>query len=47
MGGFDTAWELAQAWPDAELAVIEQSGHSGSEAMTARKVAALDRFAAQ
>ena len=47
MGGFDTAWELAGAWPDAELAVIERSGHSGSRAMTARQVAALDRFAAQ
>jgi proline iminopeptidase len=45
MGGFDTAWELAQAWPDAELAVIERSGHSGSEAMTARQVATLDRLA--
>jgi proline iminopeptidase len=47
MGGFDTTWELARAWPDAEVAVIERSGHSGSEAMTARQVAALDRFAAQ
>ncbi len=25
-----TAWELAQAWPDAELKVIEDSGHTGS-----------------
>jgi proline iminopeptidase len=47
MGGFDTAWELARAWPDAELAVIERSGHSGSAAMTARQVAALDDFAAR
>ncbi|MEY9934235.1 proline iminopeptidase [Catenulispora sp. GP43] len=28
-----TAWELAQAWPDAKLIVIEDSGHTGSEAM--------------
>ncbi|WP_194899389.1 prolyl aminopeptidase [Catenulispora pinisilvae] len=28
-----TAWELAQAWPDAKLIVVEDSGHTGSEAM--------------
>lgn len=28
-----TAWELAQAWPDAELIVIDDSGHTGSTAM--------------
>ena len=28
-----TAWELAQAWPDAQLKVIEDSGHTGSPAM--------------
>ncbi len=27
-----TAWELAQAWPDAELTIIEDSGHTGSPA---------------
>jgi proline iminopeptidase len=47
MGGFDTTWELARAWPDAELAVIDRSGHSGSASMTARQVAALDHFAAR
>jgi proline iminopeptidase len=45
MGGLDTAWELVRSWPGAELAVIERSGHSGSAAMTARQVAALDDFA--
>lgn len=45
MGGLDTAWELARAWPDAELAVIERSGHSGGAAMTTRQIAALDHFA--
>jgi proline iminopeptidase len=45
MGGFDTAWELARAWPGAELAVIERSGHSGSADITARQVRALDDFA--
>ena len=29
----DTAWALAEAWPDAELVVIEDSGHTGSPAM--------------
>jgi proline iminopeptidase len=28
-----TAWELARAWPDAELIVIGDSGHTGSAAM--------------
>lgn len=28
-----TAWELAQAWPDAELKIIDDSGHTGSPAM--------------
>jgi proline iminopeptidase len=28
-----TAWELAQAWPGAELIVIDDSGHTGSAAM--------------
>jgi proline iminopeptidase len=46
MGGLDTAWELARAWPDAELVVIDSTGHSGSAAMTARQVTALDEFAA-
>jgi proline iminopeptidase len=44
-GGLDTAWDLAQVWPDAELAIIEQTGHSGSDAMTARQLAALGDFA--
>jgi proline iminopeptidase len=41
----DTAWELARAWPDAELAVVDDSGHSGSDTMHARIRSALDRFA--
>ena len=28
-----TAWQLAQAWPDAKLYVIEDSGHTGSKEM--------------
>ena len=40
-----TAWELARAWPDAELAVINDSGHKGSDAMRDRIGAAVDAFA--
>ena len=40
----DTAWELARAWPDAELTVIGDSGHKASEAMHAAVYGALDRF---
>ncbi|NUP53441.1 MAG: prolyl aminopeptidase [Catenulispora sp.] len=28
-----TAWQIAQAWPDAKLYVIEDSGHTGSAEM--------------
>lgn len=41
----DTAWELAQAWPDAELVVFNDSGHGGGNAMTMRKRQVLDEFA--
>jgi proline iminopeptidase len=40
-----TAWQLARAWPDAELRVIDDSGHTGSKAMNDEIIAALDRFA--
>ncbi|GAA2917948.1 prolyl aminopeptidase [Streptomyces thioluteus] len=44
-GPLGTAWELHRAWPDAELIVVEEEGHTGGE-VTARHVrAALDRFA--
>jgi proline iminopeptidase len=39
-----TAWELAQVWPDAELRIIEDSGHTGSPAMVAAIAAAVERF---
>ncbi|MCX4746830.1 prolyl aminopeptidase [Kitasatospora sp. NBC_01287] len=39
-----TAWELAQAWPDAELTVIEDSGHTGSPGLRAATLKALTRF---
>jgi proline iminopeptidase len=41
-----TAWELAQSWPDAQLVVVDDSGHTGSKRMTDEILAALDRFAA-
>src|SRR5690606_2804953 len=41
----DTAWRLAQAWPDAELTVVDDAGHQGSESKRRVIRAALDRFA--
>lgn len=41
----ETAWELAQAWPDAELIVFDDLGHTGSDEMLRRKRQALDEFA--
>jgi proline iminopeptidase len=41
----DTAWHLARAWPDAELVVVEDAGHTGSDAMRAAMSDALGRFA--
>ncbi|APU15637.1 MULTISPECIES: prolyl aminopeptidase [Actinoalloteichus] len=43
----DTAWELARNWPDAELIVVEDSGHTGSATMRTDLHRALDRFAAR
>nr|WP_092534500.1 prolyl aminopeptidase [Amycolatopsis arida] len=39
------AWELARTWPDAELVILDDAGHSGGTAAEARKRAALDAFA--
>jgi proline iminopeptidase len=44
-GPLDTAWELARAWPDAELVAVADSGHKGSETMRAEIARAVDRFA--
>ncbi|GAA3646925.1 prolyl aminopeptidase [Streptomyces chitinivorans] len=43
----DTAWELARAWPDAELTVVGAEGHLGGAATRTRVLDALDRFAAR
>jgi proline iminopeptidase len=42
-----TAWELARAWPGAELLVDAHSGHRGSPVKRAWTLAALDRFASR
>jgi len=39
-----TAWELARAWPGAELIVIDDSGHTGSAATQEALDAAGDRM---
>jgi proline iminopeptidase len=41
----DTAWELAHAWPDAELVVLNDSGHQASQSKRDRILGALDTFA--
>lgn len=40
-----TAWELARAWPDAELHVVEGAGHLGGEETRRLITDALARFA--
>lgn len=40
-----TAWELARGWPDAQLIVIADSGHTGSDAMKNALLDATERFA--
>ncbi|MBV9822585.1 MAG: prolyl aminopeptidase [Actinobacteria bacterium] len=42
-GPLEAAWQLAQAWPDAELVVVENAGHT-SLALGQAMTAALDRF---
>jgi proline iminopeptidase len=39
-----TAWELTEVWPDAELKIIEDSGHTGSPAMGTAIADAITRF---
>ncbi|MGH6654313.1 MAG: prolyl aminopeptidase [Actinocrinis sp.] len=45
MGGpVRTAWELAKAWPDAKLHIIDDAGHMGSGAFAEALASAIDRF---
>ncbi|WP_026425998.1 prolyl aminopeptidase [Actinokineospora inagensis] len=46
-GPVEVAWTLARAWPDAELIVVEDSGHTGSDQFYQHKLAVLDRFASR
>ncbi|WP_433655796.1 prolyl aminopeptidase [Nocardia sp. CA-128927] len=39
-----TAWQLAQVWPEADLKVIDDSGHTGSPTMQATILEAVARF---
>jgi proline iminopeptidase len=41
----ETAWELARAWPDARLVVVDDAGHTGSAATRDEILDALDCFA--
>ena len=43
----DTAWELARAWPGAELHAPADSGHRGSDTKRRLLLGALDRYARQ
>lgn len=40
-----TAWELARAWPDAQLMIVDDSGHTGSDTMRKQILATTDRLA--
>lgn len=42
-GPADVPWQLAKAWPDAELRLVS-TGHQGGLGMTAQIVGALNRF---
>jgi proline iminopeptidase len=39
-----TAWELARAWPAAQLVVVDDSGHTGSDAMREAVLTATEGF---
>lgn len=45
-GPLVTAWELAKAWPDGDLVIIQGAGHTTSDSgMSEAVIAATDRFA--
>jgi proline iminopeptidase len=39
-----TAWDLSKAWPDAELVIVGDSGHTGSATMSDHVINAFKRF---
>lgn len=44
-GPIETAWELNRVWPNAELRIVDNSGHTGGEKMGMHVRNALDSFA--
>jgi proline iminopeptidase len=46
-GPLEGAWELARAWPDAELLVAEDAGHLDSETKVRYIYEAINRFASR
>ena len=46
-GPVATAWNLAKAWPGSELVVVEDSGHTGSDAFNQAVKDAMVRLAAR
>ncbi len=44
-GPADVPWLLTKRWPDAELHVVDQAGHTGSPGTTAILLEAINRFA--
>jgi proline iminopeptidase len=42
----DAAWQLARAWPEAELRLVD-TGHGGGDQMMVRLIEATNRFAAE
>jgi proline iminopeptidase len=44
-GPLDTAWELARAWPGAELITLRDAGHKGSDSKRELVLKTMDRFA--
>ncbi|MFC6079975.1 prolyl aminopeptidase [Sphaerisporangium aureirubrum] len=41
----DTAWHLTRQWPDAELKIIDDAGHTGSTTLRTHVLTTLERFA--
>ena len=41
----DVAWHLSQAWPDSELVIIDDEGHTGGDRRSDIVISATDRFA--
>lgn len=44
-GPIGNAWALSKIWPDAELVIVDNSGHNPDDVMTSELVHATDSFA--